>query len=308
MSFDWLSDLQPLFDAQESWHDGSYGKPVAAHLLSSSDTPFTIACGAGLLAEHVRRFRFSPQVIQRLGQVTDNKGRSVFSESFLNHLQRIRLRAHVSAAPEGTLLLPGEPVLTIFAPELQLRLLQSAIRLLFWDSCTYATQAAITHWQQGHFSEEDTPHAPRLPFNPQGWNTRASYIGGGHFDMETARPGADNWPGLRVFESEQGQPLVQIRRLFKGEQPLGDVWLTAQQETDASVSHTHIAFQNVQKGQMENVQMSRFQNLLQPVLVKGHPAFNSPSLDYLRQRTWKQLEAFHQWNLNEYPRGWFIHS
>ncbi|HAD10905.1 MAG TPA: hypothetical protein DCF33_00555 [Saprospirales bacterium] len=307
MTFDWLSDLRPLFDAQESWHDGSYGKPVAIHLLGDSSSPFTISCGADLLAEHVRRFRFSPQIIQRLGQVTDEKGRSMFSESFLNHLQRIRLRAHVNAAPEGTLLLPGEPILSIVAPELQVRLLQSAIRLLIWDSSQTATQAALTHWQSGKVSEEDTPHPPRFTFNPQGWRARAQYIGGGNWTVEEAVETRE-WPGLSCVESNTGMALTQIRRLFKGEHPLGDVWLTSAQDSEASVSHTHVAFQNELTQKPMEIQMTRFQNLLQPVLVKGHPALNAPSLDYLRQRTWKQLEAFHTYKLQEYPRGWFISS
>lgn len=307
MAFDWLSDLQPLFDAQESWHDGSYGKPAAAHLVSGYHTPFTIACGADLLAEHVRRFRFSPQVIQRLGQVTNSMGRSVFSESFLNHLQRIQLRTHVSAAPEGTLLLPGESIMCITGPELQLRLLQTAFQWLIWTPTQWATLAALENWRTGRFSEEDTPHPPRHTFDPDGWRARSIYIGGGNVNA-VADQDIPDWPGLTHMENEIGQSLVQIRRLFKGEHPLGDVWLTAVQENEASVSHTHICFHNKVTQKSEEVQMSRFQNLLQPVLVKGHPAFNSPSLDYLRQRTWKQLEAFHQWELTKYPHGWFIHS
>lgn len=300
-NFDWLSDRQPLFSAQESWLDGTYNRPSTAHLLSATDTPFSIACGAGLLADHVRRFKFGPAIIQRLGQVTDDKGRSVFHESFLNHLQRIRLRAQVNAAPEGTLLLPGEPILTIQAPELQMRLLESAIRLLIWESTHWATQSALAQWKDGRYSEEETPLPPIFPANPYGWKMRGIYVGGG------GGAGGDAlWPGLNQLEHPAGQPLAQIRRLFKGEQPLGDVWLSAAQEAEASVSHTHIQFLDHRSGQTVEVQMSRFQNLLQPVLVKGHPAFNSPSLDYLRQRSWKQLEAFHKLDLGAYPRGWGI--
>lgn len=303
-NFDWLSDLHPLFAAQESWLDGSYNKSTSAQLLCPTDTPFSIACGAGLLADHVRRFKFTPSIIQRLGQVTDAQGRCVFQESFLNHLQRIRLRAHVYAAPEGTLLLPGEPVLTIQAPELQVRLLGSAIRLLIWDSTRWATKAALEQWHKGHFSEEDTPHPPLFGLSPLGWKNRAIYIGGG--EPSDHLESSDPWEGLSRSEHSSGHPLAQIRRLFKGEHPLGDVWLTASQEAHASVSHTHIQFLHEKTNQPIEVQMSRFLNLMQPVLVKGHPALSSPSLDYLRQRTWKQLEAFHQLNLEDYPRGWFI--
>lgn len=303
-SFDWLSDLHPLFAAQESWLQGSYNKPVEAQLACPKTEPFSIACGAGLLAEHVRRFRFSPQVIQRLGRVTDAMGRSVFQESFLNHLQRLSLRCHVNAAPEGTLLLPGEPMLTIQAPELQFRLLESAIRLLLWESTHWASMAAREQNAMGIYAEEDTPHPPNFPFTPVGWKIRAVYIGGG---SDVSGNGAEpEWPGFSSIENTEGQAIVQIRRLFKAEQPLGDVWLSNEQEAHASVSHTHIQFLDEISGKPREVQMSRFQNLLQPVLVKGHPALNSPSLDYLRQRTWKQLEGFHPLNLNDYPRGWMV--
>jgi hypothetical protein len=306
-NYDWLSDLHPLFAAQVSWLDGSYNKPVSAQLTCPKQVPFSIACGAGLLAEHVRRFKFTPAIIQRLGQVTDAHGRSVFQESFLNHLQRIRLRAHVHSAPEGTLMLPGEPVLILQAPELQIRLLESAIRLLIWDSTYWATHAAAAQWEKGVFSEEDTPHPPVFPFHQKGWKMRAQYVGGAALDsLSEDGTGIWAWPGLQGMEHPSGQPIAQIRRLFKGEQALGDVWLTDAQDAEASVSHTHIQFLNEKTGKEVRVQMSRFQNLMQPVLVKGHPALNSPSLDYLRQRTWKQLEAFHGLNLNDYERGWFL--
>jgi len=302
-NFDWLLDLKPLFSAQKSWLDGSYNKSTSAHLVCPPGKPFYIACGAGLLAEHVRRFKFAPNIIQRLGQVTDAKGRSVFQESFLNHLQRIRLRAQVNAAPEGTLLLPGEPVLTIQAPELQVLLLESAIHLLIWESTYWATITALEQWEKGLHAEEETPLPSNYPFNQNGWKKRAKYIGGGSSeDLESA----DAWIGLTKIEHASGQPLLQIRRLFKGEHPLGDVWLTASQDAKASVSHTHIQFLNEKSGKAAEIQMSRFQNLMQPVLVKGHPALNSPSLDYLRQRTWKQLEAFHGLNFEDYLRGWIL--
>jgi hypothetical protein len=304
-SFDWLSDLRPLFAAQDSWDDGTYTQSATAHLCSPTDQPFGIACGAGLLAEHIRRFRVTPSVVQRLGQVTDAQGRSVFHESFLNHLQRLRLRVHVSAAPEGTLVLPGEPILVAQGPKLQVQLLESAFRLLIWKSTVCATEAAIRQWQAGHFSEEETPNAPPFSFNEKGWESRARYIGGAADVAQNEHPSAESaWPGTTLVEHAPGQPLVQVRRLFKGESPLADVWLSAAQAAAASVSQPHIQFLEEKTRTVESVQMTRFQNLLQPVLVKGHPALSTPSLDYLRQRTWKQLEAFHAVGLEGYRRGW----
>ena len=301
-NFDWLSDLTPLFKAQESWFDGSYQRITNLQVMSGTETPFSISCGAGLLAEHISRFRFTPALIQRLGQVTDPRGRSVFHESFLNHLQRLRLRINVQTAAEGTLILPGEPLIIVQGPWIQALLLESAFHLMIWESSHWATQAALLNWEKKQISEEITPAPPAYTFNPAGWKKRALYIGGNENGGDKQ---AAPWPGMSQVLHDNEQPIRQIRRLFQGDHPLGDVWLTQSQENQASVSRTHIDFKDNISGSQNTVQMSRFQNLYQAVLLKGHPILTGSSLDYLRQRTWKQLEAFGQINLAEYPRGWY---
>ncbi|MCW5921794.1 MAG: hypothetical protein KIS77_05580 [Saprospiraceae bacterium] len=309
--FDWLSDLQPAFAAQASWLDGSYNREALFHLMYKSEGAFAISCGAGLLAEHIRRFRFSAEVIQHLGQVTDEHGRSVFRESFLNYLQRLRLRVQVNIAPEGALLMPGEPILVVQGPWAQIQLMASAFRLLLWESTHWATMAAMARWKRGEWTEEDTPSPPPYPFNPEGWKIRAAYIGGASADeilknvrkhIRETLPGE----GLIKIQHETGEPMVQIRRLFKGNQPLGDVWLTQSQEEEASVSKTSVRFMDENTGQPTELRMNRFQNLYQPVLVKGHPVLPPPRLAYLRQRMLKQTEAFHTVQPKNYPHGWYL--
>lgn len=298
--FDWFSDLSPAFAARECWHDGSYHRQVSCQVTYRSDAPFAIACGAALLVEHIRRFRFSPDVIQRLGQVSDAQGRSAFDESFLNHLQRMRLQVNLWAPPEGTLLLPGEPLLIARGPEDQIRLLRSAFRLLFWESTHWSTRAALERWGRGDLVEEDTPAAPSLPFHPLGWKSRALFVGGAGIDAlhpaETAPEAGDFW--------QEGTQLVQIRRLFKGSQPLGDVWLSREQEEVASVSKTTVHFRDEHTHRVRTIHFTRFQNLYQPVLSKGHPVLAAPRLGYFRQRTLKQMEAFHKGHLDGYGMGW----
>lgn len=309
--FDWLSDLGPAFAAQESWLDGSYDRPVLFHLMYKPEGEFAIACGAGLLAEHVRRFRFTIDVIQHLGQVTDERGCSVFQESFLNYLQRLRLRVQVNAAPEGALLMPGEPVLIVQGPLAQIRLLESAFRLLVWESTHWATLAANVRWKRGEWTEEDTPPPPLYPFNPDGWKIRAAYIGGALAEdilKNTGKKVRAMTPaeGLIKIEHSPGEPMVQIRRLFKGNDPLADVWLTQAQEEEASVSKTKIRFSDENSGKAVEMKMTRFQNLYQPALIKGHPVLATPRLGYLRQRMLKQTEAFHTLQLKNYPHGWYL--
>lgn len=299
-SFDWFSDLSPAIAARDCWHDGTYSRIVSCQVTYDADTPFAIACGAALLAEHVRRFRFSPEVIQRLGQVSDAQGRSIFDESYLNHLQRLRLQVSVMAPPEGTLLLPGEPLLIARGPEDQIRLLRSAFRLLFWESTHWATRAALQRWENGQFVEEDTPSAPAWPFRPEGWKSRASFIGGApmnQLDPPQKAPEAGSiW--------QENVPLVQIRRLFKGSTPLGDVWLTREQEEKAGVGVTTVHFRDEHTHRARTVHYTRFQNIYQSVLSKGHPVLAAPRPGYFRQRTLKQMEAFHKGHLEGYGQGW----
>jgi hypothetical protein len=271
--------------------------------MTLSSTPYSISCGGGLLAEHIGRFRFTPSIIQQLGQVTDPLGRCLFHESFLNHLQRLRLRIHVQAAPEGTLLFADEPLLLIQGPKIQALLLDSAFRLLIWESTFWATVSATN-------SEKKIPEAtgynseiPPWAFNEAGWKKRAEYIGGGVISEDTK---LDLWPGIS-FTKDDKQPLVkQIRRLFVGDTPVGDVWLSALDEKKASLSKTDISFQDSINNRPKEVVMSRFQNIYQPLLLKGHPILGTNRLDYLHQRTVKQFEIFGRTNPMEYPRGWFL--
>ncbi|MCB0524378.1 MAG: hypothetical protein H6576_01635 [Lewinellaceae bacterium] len=301
-NFDWLSDLSPLFKAQELWFDGSYHNQVSWMVDTPSDTPFTISCGAALLAEHVKRFRFSPSVIFRLGQVTDARGRSIFQESFLNYLQRLRLRINVKVTPEGTLLTPGQPLLIFSGPRIQAILLESAFQYLIWDSSHWATQAALVNWQNKRFTESDTHDAPTFPFNPMGWKKRAIYIGGGSEDLEAAIPA---WSSFDSGNQEQNKVPSQIRRLFDGEHPLGDVWLTQSQDHHANVSSLLIDFHDFNSDKDLKVNITRFLNLYKHILLKGHPILVGNSLEYLRRRTWKHLEAFSQVDLARYPIGWY---
>lgn len=305
----WLSDLQPIFAAQQSWESGAYRQLRMAHLLYHSDTPFVIACGASSLAEHIRVFRITPGVITRLGQVTDTQGRSLFRESFLNHLQRLKLRVQVNMPLEGSLLLPGAPIGTVYGPDLQIHLMESAFRVLVWAQTHRATQTAWLRWQHNNLMEEETPPPPAFPPNATGWNIRAAYIGGASADeiLENmhlpVRPMSAQ-EGIGYIEKSAEDPMVQIRRLFKGEQPLADMWLSKQDEENASDSKNRSWLRETSSGQVREISMTRFQNLYQPVLVKGHPALPVQRLAYLRQRTLKQLKLFRDTGIENYPFGW----
>ncbi len=307
--FDWISDLQPAHLMAETWQRGEYLDPAVVHVTYDHSGPFSISCGAGLLAEHVRRFRFTPEIISRLGQTTDPMGRCVFNESFLNFLQRLRLRVDIVAAPEGSVLLPEEPVLIARGPLAHLQLLESAFHHLIWESTHWATQAALERWHSGNLHEEETPPAPEAGDYPQAWQARAAFIGGATPDGPNPSSVFGDAPqppdvSYEVIANPSGDPLVQIRRLYRDSIALGDAWLTEKTETAASVSRSTCAFVNMRNGKEISLHFTRFKNLYEPLLAKGHPVLYSPHPGYFRQRTLQHLSALKEIGPNDYPYGW----
>ncbi len=314
-NFDWLTDLEPIEAAQGAWRDGTYDHPVWYQLVYRPRGPFALSCGAGLLADLARRFRFTPALIQRLGSLTDERGRARFTESFLNYLQRLRIRADVWAAPEGMLLLPDEPITIVRGPKAHILLLTSPMLRLLWASTHWASATAQVRWQSGHLTEEDTPPAPTIGAQPLSWAARACYIGGTLSPEMPMSEGLSSplveegfLPAPLTFVGTDGlpRPLVQIRRTYRGSNPQGDIWLTRPLEEIASVSRTSAQILDVRTHRHRTLRFSRFQNLYQPVLLRGYPVWAEAKLPYLRQRTLKQLQAFAPEKLRDYPHGWLF--
>lgn len=315
--FDWLSDSSPLLAVQDSWHSGTYDCPVNYQLLYHTAGAFTLSSGAGLLADLARRFRFTFDIIRRLGNQTDAQGRALFTESFLNYLQRLRIRADVWAAPEGTLLLPDEPVALARGPLAHILLLIPPMRWLLWRSTYWATLAAQQRWQNGPLEEEDPPPPPNVSHSLRGWAMRALYIGAArpeeaeallHHKAEPEPTRDEGFLPARVLlgaGSVPPRPLAQIRRAYRGSHPQGDIWLTRAHEEAASVGKTSAHIADVRTRRHRTLHFSRFQNLYQPVLTRGYPVLADAKPAYLRQRTLAQLRAFPPEKLADYPHGWF---
>jgi hypothetical protein len=234
-----------------------------------------------------------------MGHFTDLQGRSVLRESFLNYLQRMRLQVQIYGVQEGTLLQTGQPLLSMQGAKLPILLLASALQHLCLYSTFWATVSAQNYLKTPKRKEESTPDAPNWTPNPEGWKIRAEYIGGGTITNDTP-PAYELIPPTQFHQ----EPLAQIRRLFQGETPIGDVWLTQSMENRAKVYPSSICIEDAKSGERKELHFSRFQNLYQPIVLKGRPVWTSQPLPYLRQRSLKQADIFGHIQLEQYPSGW----
>ncbi len=305
---DWFADLRPFEAAYAAWRRGDYAIEARFLLSYEEETPFAIAAGAGLLVHEMRRFKLNePATVQRLAAPRSPDGRMAFDESFLNHLQRHRFRGRLLAAAEGTVLLPGEPVLIVEAGLLDGLLLKYILDTTVWQSTHCATEAALAVWRSGQFFDKKAAAEPAFSDDLDGWKSRARFIGGGEAGAVNDHLSTRESLGYQLASPENPAAgrrggLAQIRRCFQSGEPVADLFLTDEQEEKLPGGLRSHEFMN--DGKKQSVKFTRFSNLYQPVLLDGHTAFASPKLSYLRQRALRQMEAFHDKGLERIPTGW----
>jgi nicotinate phosphoribosyltransferase len=181
--FGLLTDLYQLTMASGYWQRGLHGRRAVFHLFYRR-APFggryAIAAGLELAVDLIRRLAFSVDDIQYLGALTGSDGRPLFSESFLNYLQRLRFTGDVYAVPEGTIVLPHEPILRIEAPLPEAQLIETGLLTLINFSTLIATKAARVADAAG--SDEVFEFGLRRAQGIDGALTasRSAYLGGCH--------------------------------------------------------------------------------------------------------------------------------
>lgn len=176
-----FTDLYELTMAYGYWKNGLAERNAVFHLFyrkNPFDHPYALAGGLDLAIDLIRNYRFSVDDIQYLGALKAADGKSLFNESFLNYLQRMKFRCTVSAVPEGTVVFPHQPLLRVEGPLIQAQLLETALLNTINFSTLITTKAArIFQAAQG---ENVLEFGLRRAQGVDGGITasRAAYIGG----------------------------------------------------------------------------------------------------------------------------------
>ena len=97
---------------------------------------YAVAAGLEQIAGYIEGLHFSDSDIEYL------RGRKVFSENFLEYLKTFRFTGDVWAVPEGTVVFPYEPILTVRAPLIEAQLVETYVLLQINHQSLIATKAS----------------------------------------------------------------------------------------------------------------------------------------------------------------------
>lgn len=84
---------------------------------------FSIFAGLDQIIEYIMNLHFTEEDVQYLRE------KNMFSEGFLQYLRDFHFTGDIYALPEGTIMYPNEPILTIVAPLIDAQLVETAILL-----------------------------------------------------------------------------------------------------------------------------------------------------------------------------------
>lgn len=97
---------------------------------------YSIACGLQQTVDYILNLNFGKEELEYL------KSLNIFSQKFLDYLKDFKFTGDVYAVPEGTVVFPGEPILTVKAPIMQAQLIETAILNNINFQTLIATKAA----------------------------------------------------------------------------------------------------------------------------------------------------------------------
>lgn len=133
---------------------------------------FSIFAGLEQIIEYIENLHFSEEDIDYLRQ------QKLFSEGFLKYLSEFKFKGDVYSFPEGTIMYPNEPIITVVAPLIDAQLIETAVLLEINHQSLVATKARrIVKAARGRkVSDFGARRAHNMDAAVYG--ARAAYIGG----------------------------------------------------------------------------------------------------------------------------------
>ena len=96
---------------------------------------FAIFAGLQQILDYIKELHFSKEDVEYFRKL------GIFSEEFLAYLENFKFKGDIYAFPEGTIMYPNEPILTVVAPLIDAQLIETAILAQVNHQSLIATKA-----------------------------------------------------------------------------------------------------------------------------------------------------------------------
>lgn len=133
---------------------------------------FAIFAGLEQIVEYIQNLHFEEKDIEYL------RSRNLFTEEFLEYLRGFRFRGDIYAMPEGTIMYPNEPIMTVVAPLIDAQLIETAILLELNHQSLIATKTNRIVRAAGGRPVSDFGARRAHNVDAAVYGARAAYIGG----------------------------------------------------------------------------------------------------------------------------------
>ncbi|MDS0528029.1 nicotinate phosphoribosyltransferase [Clostridium sp. SHJSY1] len=133
---------------------------------------YAIMAGLEQVIEYIESLRFDEKDIEYL------RGLNIFNDKFLNYLLNFKFTGSIYAVPEGTLIFPNEPIITVKAPVIEAQLLETMILLTVNHQSLIATKTSRICRAADGKSVLEFGARRAQGYDAAIYGARAAYIGG----------------------------------------------------------------------------------------------------------------------------------
>lgn len=138
-------DLYHLTMAQAWFLDGKHEEPKTSEAFFRR-CPFNggylISVGLGEFLQWAEKWEVKAEDVAYLAALKGATGQPLFKKEFLDYLKGQKLRVNMQAVPEGEIVFPNEPVLSVSGPNWQVDMAEAAFLNIFNAQSLIATKAA----------------------------------------------------------------------------------------------------------------------------------------------------------------------
>lgn len=133
-----MTDFYELTMAQTYYKEGKKDEILFFDIFFR-ENPFhggyTLSGGLEEIIEYIKNFKFDDEDIKYLSSL------NTFDSDFLNYLKTLRFKGDIYAIPDGTIIFPNEPIITVKADSITAQLLETALLASFNHGSLVATAA-----------------------------------------------------------------------------------------------------------------------------------------------------------------------